>query len=174
MKKKYRKLDRIEPEDKKWVSKRERRVDRSKPLEKTWVSQRDMRMDRIFYEIANQLGNSAERDVDLALRHAREKGELPPWIIDWTWSQKFSESDLSGIDFSIHTDVGPIYLNIKSSRFMAESFEKKHAGQPIRTVVVNVLHSIDVTYSRVIEEIAAARVLALQRSKKTMVPSQLV
>lgn len=115
------------------------------------------RLQRLFGQIALELGDGAERRVDEALKEAQSKGTLPSWLIDWVWQEKFSAMDKRGIDFMFRTDVGPIFLQVKSSRRNAREFEREHPNGAIITVVVNVCDPPMIIYGQVIGAVAKQR-----------------
>jgi len=114
-------------------------------------------LQQLFGQIAVELGDSAERCVDEALNKAKSEDKLPEWIFGWNRQEKWSGMDRKGIDFMFQTDVGPIFLQIKSSKRNAREFEREHPNDKIRTVVVNVLESPMIIFEQVIDAVAKQR-----------------
>ena len=75
-----------------------------------------------FSQLAIEQGNASERYVDEALKKAKETGKLPPWLLGWSHSKKWSPTDRAGIDFLIWTDRGRIIIDTKSSYPRAKLF----------------------------------------------------
>lgn len=115
------------------------------------------RLQRLFSQIGLELGDSAERRVDEALKETQSRGTLPAWLIDWVWQEKYSTMDKRGIDFMFRTDVGPIFLQVKSSQRNAREFEHGHPNGAIVVVVVNILDSPMTIYGQVIGAVAGQR-----------------
>lgn len=58
---------------------------------------------------------------------------LPKWAI---FARRATpEEDALGIDIVVQTDVGALFLQVKSSRMAAREFAKKHHSQPIECIV---------------------------------------
>lgn len=58
---------------------------------------------------------------------------LPKWA---TAARRATpEEDTQGIDIVVNTDVGALFLQVKSSRMSAREFAKKHQSDPIECIV---------------------------------------
>jgi len=93
----------------------------------------------IFRQISLEQGDAAERYLDDVLQKALDQGKLPPWLLGWIRHEKWSASDMAGVDFVITTDRGPIRINVKSSRIFAKQFASRHKHDDIIPIVVNIL-----------------------------------
>lgn len=65
---------------------------------------------------------------------AGDKLECPPWILGVKKSEE--TQDLQGIDFIVTTDVGDIYVQLKSSIGYAQRYMEKHADIPFEICIV--------------------------------------
>ena len=110
-----------------------------------------------FREIELQQGEASERYLEETLQRARIEKKLPPWLLSWEHSKKWSAPDMSGIDFIIKTDKGDIKINVKSSRTFAKQFESRHRYEDIIPVVINILEPPNQFLGRFISLIAGIR-----------------
>lgn len=116
-----------------------------------------MRLQQLFGRLAVELGERAEIYVDEALNEAKTEGRLPSWLSSWQRQEKWSEMDKKGVDFMFQTDVGPIFLQVKSSDRNALRFQKEHPNSKIRTVVVDIRESNLIIFAHVIEAVTKQR-----------------
>lgn len=84
-----------------------------------------------FEKIAHQRGLSSEVLTETALKNLSESIN---WISDFRRAS-WIEDRKKGIDFVIQTDVGDLFLQIKSSQTGKEKSLKKHPKIPV--VVIN-------------------------------------
>ncbi|MDE2010787.1 MAG: hypothetical protein KGJ90_00875 [Patescibacteria group bacterium] len=116
------------------------------------------KISAIFGRIALELGDRAEKYVEEVFDKAESEDKLPSWLLGWERKKKYSTMDKKGVDFMFHTvDVGPIFINIKSSQMNALRFEREHPDGGIRAVVVNILDPPMTTYGKVIGAVARQR-----------------
>lgn len=94
------------------------------------------RIQRIFGLVGSDLGESAEKRVDEAFCEVHEEGHFPEWLKRWERHKKHSIEDRNGVDLTFFTDVGPIFVQIKSSRGNAIRFQNHHRGRRVICVVV--------------------------------------
>ena len=87
------------------------------------------KLGRIFGSLGNERGHRSESLALLALR----AGPVP----DWLRSVEKAPWDLDrrGVDLIVASDVGKLYLQIKSSMAGARRFEAKPRRLPIAVVV---------------------------------------
>ncbi|MEK9177507.1 MAG: hypothetical protein AAB777_00120, partial [Patescibacteria group bacterium] len=83
---------------------------------------------------------------------------LPEWIARWDRHEKWSISDRTGVDFTFFTDVGPIFVQIKSCVRNAIRFQNHHQGKKaICVVVVDIRDSNPAIYDKVMHRIGQQR-----------------
>ena len=99
---------------------------------------KSQRLASIFREIELQQGDASESYFEGVLTRARDDGCLPSWIHDWKHHQKWSSEDRQGIDFTIHTDRGNIYINVKSSYSLVKLFQARHIPGKIMILPISV------------------------------------
>lgn len=61
------------------------------------------------------------------VRHVFDDAPMPPWLRELVPATP--AQDAEGIDYVAHTDVGEIYVQIKSSRVGARCFRRKHGAR---------------------------------------------
>lgn len=115
------------------------------------------RLRDAFRQVAQQLGDSAERHVHEAFDNAKSRGVLPDWITEWERTDKNSKMDHLGVDIIFLTDVGPIFVQVKSSKPNARQFLFEHAEDKTIVVIVNILHSYEAVYNMIIKELVEER-----------------
>lgn len=86
---------------------------------------------RAFGKIAHQKGLSSENLTKVALK---DLSESVGWVNDFRRANRL-EDRKKGIDFVVETDVGKIFLQIKSSQTGKENSLKKHPKIPV--IIVN-------------------------------------
>lgn len=105
---------------------------------------------RLGYEAALRKGNESEQRVLDAFEHARV--QTPEWFrrID----RASRELDLhEGVDYVIESDVGNLFLQVKSSDFMADRFRyKQWRGKYNRYIGVVSLEGL-VTYEDICKRV---------------------
>ena len=116
----------------------------------------------LFGKIALELGDAAERHVDMAFADAQKNGQLPKWLTGWERQEKYSPADRCGVDFIFTTDVGKILVQIKSSEANAESFKLAHPDCDIVVVVVNILDPHENIFWKIVNAIRNRRKDMLQ------------
>ncbi len=101
------------------------------------------RMDLIFKWLESEQGKSGlkhgryvERSVDQAFRWAKEKQELPTWLLGWTRHEPYSAMDTEHVDFSFHTTRGDVLVQIKSSAREVARFERKYKNLGIIAIAI--------------------------------------
>jgi len=120
----------------------------------------NLELHKKFYGIAVELGDSAEEVVEEAFQKAESEGTLPDWLYSYIHNTKYSEEDYKGLDFVFTTDVGPVFIQVKSSRFGKKKFERNHTSRhriKIRIVIINVCDSLEHIYGQVMSEISLGR-----------------
>ena len=115
------------------------------------------RIQKAFGEIAIQMGDRAEHVVEEIFSKKAEACELPEWLRFWQHAKKYSRMDVAGIDFVFMTDVGPIFVNIKSSVANARNFNHKNDKKRIVPVVVNVCHTHEKIYVNLLRTLVEER-----------------
>lgn len=99
-------------------------------------------------------GTLAERRIKESIKFGIEIGDLlPPWVTGYSVASK--KQDKRGIDGFVHTDVGLIPLQIKSSQRMAEKARRIYPDIPVVVIKMNDL--TDFICMRVCEAIAPQR-----------------
>jgi hypothetical protein len=116
-------------------------------------------------DIGKQLGERAEERVNEAFMEAKTNGLVPKWLSDWRRNERNSRLDRHGVDFGFFTDVGPIFIQVKSSRRNAEKFmlENERRRRAIRVVVIDVRKPNEELFKLVLTEISAQREIFLAR-----------
>ena len=122
--------------------------------ERRWLSRQ---LNVIFGEIGLELGHKAEVLVHESLEKRKTTSEgLPDWLNSWHWNAHNSIMDRRGVDYTFATDVGKIYLQVKSSEARARIFRRTHGGE-IVVVVIDTRHSLEKIYAIVMHEVAQKR-----------------
>ncbi|MDQ2933063.1 MAG: hypothetical protein M3Q80_01645 [bacterium] len=98
-----------------------------------------MKVKKIWRTIEKQQGEAAETYFNDMLTAAKAKGKLPPWIVGWERHEKWSCADINGIDFTIKTDRGEVYFDIKSSTLGVKRFQNKNPNSKSIPIAVNIL-----------------------------------
>ena len=117
-------------------------------------------LHKIFYEVAVELGDRAEEVVEEAFKKAELEGTLPDWFFSYEHNTKYSKEDYKGLDFVFTTDVGPVFIQVKSSKFGKRKFDRNHTFRhriKIRTVIINVCDSLEHIYGQVVSEVSLGR-----------------
>ncbi len=78
---------------------------------------------RLLYEVGLSLGDSTEHRVDNLLVKIYIEYD---WMLSWKRTVHSSPEDLSGIDFIIMTDKGPIFLQVKTGQASVRKFLFRH------------------------------------------------
>ncbi len=124
------------------------------------------RINSIFSKIGYELGTRAEDSVNESLMSGKASNLLPSWLHAWTCHPRYSTEDSQGIDLTIHTDIGDIPLQVKSSEINAYSFSKKHPGIPV--VVIDVTKTSMQLYGKIMKAIRIERDKRIAGGKVTM------
>lgn len=97
------------------------------------------KINYILFKERIKKGRKNESLVLQALNNAANKNKLPKWIHEFYLSSY--EEDQKGIDLIVNTDVGKLYLQIKSSKYGKNKFENKFKTNikryGIETIIVN-------------------------------------
>ena len=114
-------------------------------------------MAHAFRSIELEQGDASERYLAEVLQKSKDAGKLPPWLLSWERTEKWSIADRRGVDFFIRTDKGDIRINVKSSRIFAKQFEDRHRNGDILPIVVNLFERLEAFLGRFISLISKAR-----------------
>lgn len=106
---------------------------------------------RAFEKIGYQRGTFSETLAEAALKNLTESVD---WITNFRKADE-KEDKKRGIDFVILTDVGNIFLQIKSSQAGKEKSLKKHPNVPV--VIINKEKSLKETQKEIMETLSAQR-----------------
>lgn len=106
---------------------------------------------RAFEKIGYQRGAFSESLAKVALKNLTESVD---WITNFRKADE-KEDKKRGIDFVIETDVGNIFLQIKSSQTGKESSLKKHPRIPV--VVIDKNESLEEIQRKITETISTER-----------------
>jgi len=90
-----------------------------------------MSVAKALGEIANEKGFGNELKVVEALQESPTK---PKWIHEVRKATQ--EEDAQGVDVVVTTDVGPLFLQVKSSHLGAEIFKQNNRKKKIGVLVV--------------------------------------
>lgn len=125
-------------------------------LKKT-VSERNLILGRL----ANERGRKAERRFNKVVQAARLSGNLPVW-----WKEErdgTKEEDKRGIDKMVKTDVGLIFIQIKSSLRRKQEFIKNRRATFIAVVVIQATETDRTVLTNILGEVEKIRNLILER-----------
>ncbi len=84
-----------------------------------------------------EIGRTKEKMALIAL----SRGPLPPWIKGFR--RTAYKEDMEGKDLVILTDVGPVFIQIKSSVDACRTFLEKERGYQIGVVLVRPTDALD-------------------------------
>ncbi len=115
------------------------------------------KVEKILRQVATQLGDQAEQTVERIFSLARERDILPDWLYSWEHSAKYSEADIKGIDFTFMTDVGPVFIQIKSSSAAAKIFLERRGKLSIYVVIIDFRDSDKRNLEKLLREISKGR-----------------
>ena len=90
-----------------------------------------MKVQTLLGRVANEKGLGKENKVVYALENCLDK---PKWL--GTSRKATREEDRKGADVICETDVGSLYLQVKSSHHGKEKFETKSRKKAIEVIVV--------------------------------------
>ena len=109
----------------------------------------------------NAIGKEREKAALNALRYNQD-GFLPEWILAVALGTR--EEDRAGIDIVIHTDIGKMFLQIKSSRRQVEKFLSKHRKGNIVPFIVDQISDVLVLRGKLVAclENERSRILKLR------------
>ncbi len=102
-------------------------------------------MKALFYglkgigKITDEVGSVTESRFCEMLEKAKSEDRLPPWLLGWKRTGKYSVSDWKGMDVLIYTDRGLLKINLKSSRQLKIFAEKQHPNSDIIVIDFNTL-----------------------------------
>lgn len=113
----------------------------------------------ILGRLGNERGVNAEARVVAAMRTAHK----PPWIR--SVERAPARLDRRGVDVIVRSDVGDLYLQVKSSRRGREAFLERERRLPIACIVVRIGESDERVAAKVISAAGElrARFLAERR-----------
>lgn len=95
------------------------------------------RVSSVLGSLGNERGSKNESLVAEVLSGLKERW---PWVKGW--SKATAEQDRKGIDFVVNTDVGDLYLQVKSSESGKRKFKDTPRKSSILCVVVsNIAHA---------------------------------
>jgi hypothetical protein len=111
-----------------------------------------------------QLANERGKRNELRMLAACLSEPRPKWLRDARLATR--EEDARGIDIVVTTDVGDVYLQVKSSRIAAEIFQRR----PMRAHAEVVVSNDKVTHERLIARahgaVSRLRAAILQSRKR--------
>ena len=114
-----------------------------------------------FKKIAREKGISSENLTAIALKNLFESVD---WINDFRRANWF-EDRKKGIDFIIETDVGKIFLQVKSSKTGKENSLKKHPKIPV--IIINKNFELEETKKVIMDTLSEQRKLYLEKRLST-------
>lgn len=115
-----------------------------------------MSVSKILGQLANAKGHNNEKKVVDAC-----KNNLPKWIKDIRHGTP--EEDCNGIDVVVETDVGKIFLQIKSSKGGKLDFlNGKHASKNILVIIVKEQDADATIRNKVLSIVGVARAKYLE------------
>ena len=109
-------------------------------------------------KIGNERGLENEFKVLNGVRGASSK---PAWYRDVRHATR--EEDDRGIDVVVYTDIGELYLQVKSSKFRAVQFKRKSRKQMIGMIVVKVKDTLDQLGAKAFAEVGRLRSQILEK-----------
>ncbi len=90
-----------------------------------------------LYEASLRQGDESEQFVIGLLEEYSSLNKLPIWILGWNHHDKWSFHDINGIDITIYTDSGEIYIDVKSSHLFLRNFKRLHGDKGILVFVLD-------------------------------------
>ncbi|PJC28120.1 hypothetical protein CO054_01845 [Candidatus Shapirobacteria bacterium CG_4_9_14_0_2_um_filter_39_11] len=114
-----------------------------------------------FKKIEREKGISSENLTAIALKNLFESVD---WINDFRRANWF-EDRKKGIDFIIETDVGKIFLQVKSSKTGKENSLKKHPKIPV--IIINKNFELEETKKVIMDTLSEQRKLYLEKRLST-------
>lgn len=122
-----------------------------------------MEINKIFGKVGQERGRESEALLDEALNRAIDAEAVPEWLVGYSPGTK--KDDKNGIDGWVETsDVGKIWLQVKSSRKAAEQSREKHPKIPV--VIIRLGDSEKKIVNTVIGEIGGLRKIYLEKRQK--------
>ncbi len=106
-----------------------------KPLEEKRQNNRGKRSR--YERYTDELGRSKEKMAMVAL----SKGPLPAWIKSYRRANH--QEDLQGKDIVVMTDLGEVYLQIKSSAEGCNQFMEEHPKGEIVAIMIKATDDLD-------------------------------
>lgn len=116
----------------------------------------------LFGKIGNERGRSTENLIFQAVNRCIESGNIPAWLIGY--EKATPKDDSLGIDGWLHTDVGKIPLQVKSSIAGKQKFTERKSHIPI--VVIQVGQSDEQILAKCVSAIAPKRTEYLLKRQK--------
>ena len=114
-----------------------------------------------FKKIEREKGISSENLTAIALKNLFESVD---WINDFRRANWF-EDRKKGIDFIIETDVGKIFLQVKSSKTGKKNSLKKHPKIPV--IIINKNFELEETKKVIMDTLSEQRKLYLEKRLST-------
>ena len=115
------------------------------------------RLQRLLNEVSTESGYSAERQIHEMLTEKQRQKKLPPWLHGFCHHKPNSMKDRMGIDFTFFTDVGDIFVQVKSSWRGAQVFMSKRRRAYINVVIIDVRDPFEKTYAKLIARLERCR-----------------
>ncbi len=111
--------------------------------------------------INNQLGDRTEKTVLEAFEARQKEGKLPRWL---TGFERLPPGT-KGKDFTFQTDVGEMYLDIKSSMTGVRKTEAHHPISDIIVMKIDFQHPLNLIYAHIMKELSSKRNMRLADKK---------
>jgi hypothetical protein len=129
------------------------------------ISSKQLNINKALGKAANQIGFNAENLVEKSFSNEILPGNLLPY-----WFYKIfkatKEQDSKGIDFIVLTDIGKIFLQIKSSLRGKQKFLTNKTGRSIiGVVIVKYFQSFETIRVNIIREVEKIRRYLLDKRK---------
>lgn len=121
-----------------------------------------MGVNQALGKVRNERGTANEYKV---LEGIQESSKKPEWYVAARHATR--EEDDRGIDLIVTTDVGDVYLQVKSSKFRAEQFKRKIRKQMIGMIVVKVNETIEQLGPKAFKEVGRLRSLILHKRRNS-------
>ncbi|MEK7081724.1 MAG: hypothetical protein AAB537_00850 [Patescibacteria group bacterium] len=95
----------------------------------------DRHEKEIWWEVAQRVGHFMEEKFLEALNPDKDPSLILP---DWFISVRLAtpEEDHRGMDVVVRMDVGPLFIQLKSSRTNVDRFQLKHRGRTRIAIIV--------------------------------------
>ena len=96
-------------------------------------------IETVAKERTNRLGRNTEARFLEAVSATESKVKMPDWITGFELTKPWSSEDRDKIDVIVTTDIGKLFLQIKSSERGASGHFKKFTRRDARKKIIGVL-----------------------------------